>query len=158
MTTLILTFTLLLAATSAQHTDHRDDDLTRRGDAVMGFSHEKTTHHFRLRAGGGEIEITANDARDDESAIAIRGHLRHIARMFADGNFTAPILIHAQNPPGTDVMAARKQTISYVVEPVSAGGRIWITTSDRDALDAIHTFLRFQITDHQTGDPLTIQK
>jgi hypothetical protein len=158
MTTLILTFTTLLVATSAQHTGQHADDVSRRGDAVMGFSHEKTTHHFRLRAGGGEIEITANDAGDEESARAIRGHLRHIATLFAKGDFTAPMLIHARNPPGTDVMAARKQAISYVVDPVPAGARLRISTSDPDAREAIHTFLRFQITDHRTGDPLTIQK
>ena len=158
MTALPLSFILLLAAVSAQHPDHHPSDVRRRGDAVMGFSHAKTTHHFRLRADGGEIEITANDARDEESAGAIRGHLRHVARMFADGNFTAPILIHARHPPGTDVMAARKQAISYLVEPVPAGARLRISTSDPDALEAIHTFLRFQITDHRTGDPLTIQK
>ena len=158
MTTLVLTLTLLLAATAAQHPAHHPDDVTRRGDAVMGFPHDKTTHHFRQRASGGEIEITANDPRNEESAGAIGSHLRHIARMFGDGDFTAPLLIHARNPPGTGVMAARKQAITYVVESVAGGARLRITTGDRDALDAIHEFLRFQITDHRTGDPLTIQK
>lgn len=158
MTTFILTFTLLLAVTSPQHSAHHPDEVTRRGDAVMGFSHAQTTHHFRLRPNGGEIEITANDPRDEESAGAILSHLRHIARMFADGNFTAPLLIHARNPPGTGVMAARKQAIAYQVESVPAGARLRIITSDADTLDAIHAFLRFQITDHRTGDPLTIQQ
>lgn len=158
MTTLLLTFALLLATGPDQHAEHHPDDLTGRGDAVMGFSHDKTTHHFRLRAGGGEIEITATDPRDTDSADAIRGHLRHIARMFSEGNFTAPMLIHAQNPPGTDVMAARTAAITYVVDPIAAGARLRIATSDQEALDAIHAFLRFQITDHRTGDPLTIQK
>jgi hypothetical protein len=157
MTSLVLTFTFLLAANSAQHPDQHADDVTRRGEAVMGFSHEKTTHHFRLRAGGGEIEITATDSRDADSAGAIRNHLRHVAQMFRDGNFTAPMLIHARNPPGTNVMAARKDAIAYVVESVAAGARVRIATSDPEALDAIHAFLRFQITDHRTGDPLTIQ-
>lgn len=158
MTTLILTTTLLIGLTAVQHHGHQTDDVARRGDAVMGFAHDRTTHHFRLRAAGGEIEITANDAGDEESAAAIRGHLRHVARMFADGDFTAPILIHAQNPPGTDVMTARKAAIVYLVETIAGGARLRLTTSDREALDAIHRFLRFQITDHGTGDPLTIQK
>jgi hypothetical protein len=158
MTTLVLTFALLLAAGSAQHPDHQPDDLTRRGDAVMGFAHDKTTHHFRLRPAGGEIEITAIDPGDADSAAAIRGHLRHIAEMFGDGNFTAPMLIHSQNPPGTDVMAARKASISYAVDTIPGGARLRIVTGDESARDAIHTFLRFQITDHRTGDPLTIQK
>ena len=158
MTTLFLTTTLLIGLSAAQHQGHHPDDLTRRGDAVMGFAHERTTHHFRLRASGGEIEITATDPHDEESASAIRGHLRHVARMFADGDFTAPVLIHAQDPPGTDVMSARRAVIAYAVENVPGGARLRITVSDRDALEAVHRFLRFQISDHGTGDPLTIQK
>ena len=151
-----MTLFLLLALLQQPHDHHAD--VNRRGDAVMGFSHEKTTHHFRLRSDGGEIEVTAKDAADAESTAQIRGHLTHIAQMFRDGNFTAPILIHARNPPGTDAMARLKDTIVYRMEPLAAGGRIRITTSDPEALEAIHAFLRFQITDHRTGDPLTIQK
>jgi len=28
---------------------------------VMGFSHEKTTHHFQLYKDGGAIQVTVND-------------------------------------------------------------------------------------------------
>ena len=35
-----------------------------RGDQGMGFSHEKTTHHFDLLADGGAIEIEANGPTD----------------------------------------------------------------------------------------------
>ena len=35
-----------------------------RGDHVMGFSHDKTTHHFLLYANGGEINVASNEAGD----------------------------------------------------------------------------------------------
>ena len=152
-----MTIFLLLALLQQPAHDHHAD-VDRRGDAVMGFSHETTTHHFRLRADGGEIEITANDAADSGTAARIRGHLTHIAEMFGSGDFTAPLLIHAKNPPGVEVMTQLKQTIAYRLESVPSGARVRITTADAQALDAIHAFLRFQITDHRTGDPLTIQK
>jgi hypothetical protein len=158
MTSLALAFAVLLGIAPPQHAPHHPDETIRRGDAVMGFSHEKTTHHFRLRTAGGDIDATAKDANDEESVSQIRGHFQHIARMFGEGNFTAPILIHAQDPPGAAVMAARKGEITYTVEMLPAGARIRITTSDKEALEAIHRFLRFQITDHRTGDPLTIRK
>ena len=148
---------LILLLTLVQSHD-RHAGLERRGDAVMGFSHEKTTHHFRLRETGGEIEVTANDPADAGSAAQIRGHLAHITRMFAEGDFTAPVLIHAKNPPGADVMTRLKERIAYRLEEVPGGARVRITASDSTALEAIHAFLRFQITDHRTGDPLTIQK
>jgi hypothetical protein len=148
---------MLLLLLAQQPHDHHAA-VNRRGDAVMGFSHEKTTHHFRLRPDGGEIEVTANDAADMESAARIRGHLTHIAQMFRDGNFTAPLLIHAKNPPGTDVMMRLKADIGYRLESLPSGARVRITTANAEALEAVHAFLRFQITDHRTGDPLTIQK
>ena len=149
---------LVLLALLQQPAHVHHGEVNRRGDAVMGFSHEKTTHHFRLRPSGGEIEVTANDSADAESAAQIRGHLTHIAQMFGEGNFTAPMLIHSRNPPGTGVMRRLKARIGYRVEPLPGGARVHITTTRVEALEAIHAFLRFQITDHRTGDPLTIQK
>src|SRR6476646_8808735 len=46
-----------------------------RGDQGMGFSHEKTTHHFHLLADGGAIEIQNNAPTDAATREAIRQHL-----------------------------------------------------------------------------------
>src|SRR5258708_3499686 len=88
--------------TADQHQSKHDsmEGMNERGDKVMGFDHLKTTHHFLLKSDGGLIKIEANDANDRESRDQIRAHLRHIAKMFSEGNFSAPMLIHAQNPPG----------------------------------------------------------
>jgi len=120
----------------------------------MGFSHEKTTHHFRLTKAGGAIEVTANDPNDTESRDQIRMHLTHIAGMFASGNFNAPMLIHDQTPPGVPAVKRLKSEIKYEFESIESGGRVKISSSNQQAVDAVHEFLRFQITDHQTGDPL----
>ena len=128
-----------------------------RGDAVMGFDHEKTTHHFSLTPEGGVIAVSANDANDGASRDAIRGHLTHIAKMFSAGDFEAPMLIHGRTPPGVPVMKARKKTIRYAYEETPAGARIAITTADPTSLAAIHDFLRFQIEDHRTGDSIEVK-
>ena len=39
-----------------------------------------------------------------------------------------------------------------------AGGRVDITTSDPAALAAVHDFLKYQITEHQTGDAKTVSR
>ena len=88
---------LWLAQDQAAHDSHHAG-VNERGDQVMGFSHEKTAHHFRLYADGGAIEVEARDANDTASRDQIRSHLQHIAKMFAAGNFSAPMLIHQQNP------------------------------------------------------------
>ena len=87
------------AAHSKTATEHHAK-VDERGDAVMGFDHETTTHHFRLASDGGAIEVTANDASDVESRTAIRSHFTHIAKMFAEGNYQAPMLVHDRVPPG----------------------------------------------------------
>ena len=152
--TKLLGLALLAAGTIAYSQSHHDD-VNRRGDHEMGFSHEKTTHHFRLAKEGGAIEVTANDPNDTESRDQIRQHLTHIAMMFSAGNFNAPMLIHDQTPPGVPVMKRLKSQIKYEFESIASGGRVTISTTNREAIDAVHEFLKFQITDHQTGDPLT---
>src|SRR6266404_9728639 len=56
----------------------RSEDVVKRGEHVMGFSHEATTHHFRLLKDGGEISVTAKDPNDKASIEQIRLHLEHI--------------------------------------------------------------------------------
>lgn len=138
-------------------TEHHEG-VVHSGDEVMGFSHEKTTHHFRLYVDGGAIEAEAKDAKDTASRDQIRMHFGHIATMFAEGNFSAPMLIHAQNPPGTEVMKRLRKGIEYKLEPTEKGGGIRITTKNPEALRAVHEFLRFQIADHQTGDSTEVTK
>ena len=128
-----------------------------RGDTVMGFDHERTTHHFLLSAAGGSIVVTANRAEDNESRDAIRGHLAHIAKMFSEGDFEAPMLVHDRIPPGVATMKEKKATIRWKYEEIENGARIVASTKDPDALSAIHEFLRFQIIDHQTGDPDSVR-
>ncbi len=126
--------------------------VVERGDHVMGFSHEKTAHHFLLYANGGEINVSANEASDKGSIDQIRMHLGHIARMFAAGNFNAPMLIHDTNPPGVPAMTRLKEAIKYEYYETDRGARIRLVTENSQAIDAIHAFLLFQIIDHHTGD------
>ena len=148
--TLILTVMLQIAA--AQH----QADVEKHGDQAMGFPHDKTTHHFRLYSDGGAIEVTANESKDSEDIQAIRSHLEHITAMFADGNFSMPMFIHDQAPPGVQVMKEKRKLISYKYEAMPSGARVRIKTANQDALNAIHEFLRFQIADHHTGDKTKI--
>ena len=138
--------------------DMADEQMNMRGDKVMGFDHTKTTHHFRLQESGGSIEITANSADDAASSEQIRMHLKHIAMMFAEGNFKAPMLIHDQTPPGVPVMQELKSEINYDYEEIDRGAAVRISTKNPDALKAIHDFLRFQIKEHKTGDSLDLPK
>jgi hypothetical protein len=161
--TLALCSVLLLAGSAAPAQEKKDhcsagsdhhSQVNMRADKVMGFDHEKTTHHFLLSAAGGSIAVTANRAEDTASRDAIRGHLTHIATMFSDGDFQAPMLIHDRIPPGVETMKRKKAVIQWQYEPIENGARLVASTKDPEALAAIHDFLRFQIADHKTGDPI----
>jgi hypothetical protein len=142
-------------ATCPMHAQHTAVD--HRGDHVMGFSHEKTKHSFRLLEDGGAVEVRANDAKDAESIAAIRGHLREIAKEFAKSDFAKPRAIHGRQPDGVAVMKELGDAVSYRYEEVERGGRVRIVTRDARGVAAVHAFLRFQIGDHRTGDPGKIE-
>ena len=129
-----------------------------RGDEGMGFSHEKTTHHFLLSPDGGSFVVTANAASDEGSRDSIRMHLKHIAKAFSEGDCAIPMFVHDTVPPGVSTMKRRRETIEYRFEEVPGGARVRLSTRDADALDAIHDFLRFQIADHGTGDAGRIEE
>jgi hypothetical protein len=147
------------AATPTNHEQRQEPSdvhasgVDTRGDHAMGFSHETSTHHFRLLSDGGAIEVTANDPNDKVTRDEIKNHLSHIAQMFANGNFALPMFIHDTVPPGVPVMKSKRASITYVFEPMQSGGRVRITTTDAEAIKAVHQFLTFQIDDHRTGDP-----
>jgi len=131
-------------------------DVDKHGDEAMGFPHDKTTHHFWLYSNGGAIEVIVNDTKDSENMQAIRSHLMKIVMMFSNGEFSVPMFVHGQVPPGVPVMRDKHAELSYTFEELPAGGRVRIKTTNPDALKAVHDFLRFQIEDHHTGDTTEI--
>ena len=148
---------VLSSCVHAQQTpDQHHEGVVQRGDQVMGFSHEKTIHHFRLTPDGGTIEALATNSSDAASREQIRAHLEHIAQMFHNGNFNAPMLIHAQTPPGVPTMKKLRKDIRYDVEDTPNGAQVKVSSQNPKAIAAIHDFLRFQIQDHRTGDPTSI--
>lgn len=164
---ILLTLTLLSAVAvwaQEQHQEHAGEkhdpkmhEMNTRGDKAMGFSHRLTTHHFRLLPTGGYVQVQANKAEDTESRDKIRTHLKDVEKKFAAGDFSAPEFTHGRVPPGVPAMRKLKSEIIYTYEEMERGGRLRITSKDPKALAAVHEFLKFQIEDHKTGDPVTVQ-
>jgi len=127
-------------------------DVEKHGDQAMGFPHDQTTHHFLLGPDGGVIALTANDPADNVNTVAIRTHLSHIATTFGTGDFSQSMFIHDGLPPGVTTMKLLKAKIRYQYQEIASGARVRIESDDPLALAAIHDFLRFQISEHQTGD------
>jgi len=160
---------LILAALAAQHAQmpagmtheahlaqmKKDAELKARGALAMGFDQDKTAHHFLLTADGGIIEVGVSDPLDTTNRDAIRSHLKEIAREFARGDFTRPFATHNEIPAGVKAMQQRSGSIAFRYEDTASGGRVVIRTADRRARTAVQEFLRYQIREHATGDPLS---
>jgi hypothetical protein len=151
-TVLALAATAALAGQSAAPSPAQSAD--HRAEHAMGFDQERTTHHFRIEADGGTIEVTAKDSNDKTSIDQIRMHLRHIAGAFADGDLSLPMFVHDTEPPGIEVMKTRRKTMTFRYAEIEAGAKVMIRTPDAEARAALHEFLRFQIREHKTGDPM----
>lgn len=122
--------------------------LQSRGKGVMGVDQATARHVFESLPDGGRIEL--QEAVDDTAAVTrIRRHLSEIAGAFARGDFTDPGLVHLQTVPGTEVMAAKRGVIGYRVSELPRGGQVRITTTDPDAVAAVHEFLAFQRREHR---------
>ena len=123
--------------------DHRHDS--------FGFSHAESRHSFKIAKDGGAIELTG---ADDATVAKIRGHLREIADAFQKNDFATPAFVHDRTPAGVGAMQRLHDAIVYKYEEMPHGARVRMTTKSQEAVDAIHEFLRFQIVEHRTGDPL----
>src|SRR5207237_2793346 len=118
----------------------KDANLRTRGAAAMGFDQETTVHRFVLKPDGGAIDVRVKRSSDRAGRDQIRAHLQQIAKVFAAGDFAAPLATHGELPPGADTMRERGSTIAYLYEKTSLGGRVRIATNDPAARLAVHDF------------------
>lgn len=131
---------------SANH-DSAFHAMQLRGAHAMRVDQYTSTHHFTDLPDGGRIELERNV--DDSAGIAmIRHHLHMIAQAFGAGDFSTPMFVHMRDVPGTSTMAAKRSVIQYAVSNLPRGGSLRITTTDPEALAAVHRFLAFQRSDH----------
>jgi hypothetical protein len=151
------------AAASEGTQETQSDHVVANGEAKHGaevdsrhdsmvMSHDTTRHSFRLFADGGAIELRAIDPQNAATIASVRAHLHEIASEFTKKDFTTPTFVHGYTPDGVKQMERLHASINYRYEDVDSGARIRMTTSDPEALDAIHDFLRFQVIEHRTSN------
>jgi hypothetical protein len=123
----------------------------------MDFDQDATVHHFRLARDGGSIEIETRRAGDTALRDMVRTHLRTLPKDFAAGDFAKPFATHGETPEGVPDLIRLKDRITYSFETLKQGGRVRIRAATPEALEAVHAFLRYQIREHHTGDPIKIE-
>lgn len=123
-----------------------------RGQVVMGVDQYSSAHVFEDLPDGGRIVLERPDSTDPAGIATIRAHMRAIAGAFARGDFALPGQVHDQVVPGTAVLAARRDRISYRAIERPRGAEVRITTTDSAALSGVRTFLAFQRHDHHAAE------
>ena len=154
-----MTLALLTFLAAGQQTHQHRPGMVHPPDVVMGFDQDKTAHHFLLYEDGGAIDVSVKDEKDTVNLAAIRNHLAGLPARFKAGDFSQPAEVHPDKVvDGSAEMARLSGAIDYRYEETPRGARVLLATKDQAALRAVHAFLRFQITDHKTGDSLEITK
>ena len=136
------------AASKAPQSDTAFADLQERGKMAMGVDQYTSTHHFEATSTGGRIELQ-RDSVDSLGIAQIRAHMKLIQHAFQAGDFSTPAFVHMRNMPGTDVMKAKKDLITYTYADLPRGGEVRIATNDADALAAIKQLMAAQQMDHR---------
>ena len=114
--------------------------MNERGEKGMGFSQTAAAHHFLLNSNGGVIQVEARDSADSTNRNQIRMHLGHIAKAFHSGEFDIPMFVHDTVPPGVPEMKRLRKDIQYSFAETPNGGRVVISSANKEAVEAIHRF------------------
>jgi hypothetical protein len=122
-----------------------------RGQAVMGVDQYASRHVFEDLPDGGRIVLDVDDPADSTGIATVRNHMREIAADFQAGDFSKPMMVHAQVVPGTDRMRALREHLRYEVGDRPRGAEVRIRSDDLAAVAAVHDFLAFQRMDHRAG-------
>ena len=143
----------MVVGCNAANRDTSSDDsafagVQDRGHEAMGVDQYTSEHRFEPLPDGGRIELQ-RDSADRAGVATIRAHMRDIADRFSRGDFSIPGFVHAQEVPGTRVMADRKGQITYQAHDLPGGAEVRIRSTDAAAIAGIHEFLAFQRTDHR---------
>jgi hypothetical protein len=156
--------------------DEASRDIVSRGrsfrhpDSVWLVSHHRQCSRFtwpvRLSTSRHNPDFPARISghrRDGNRARSAHGHLAHQRgstrrRWIQSGQSRDCGAIRSRDAvlPGVPEMKRLRRNIHYSFEETPNGGRVVISSANKGACDAIHRFLRFQIEEHKTGDPLDV--
>ena len=138
------------AGADPEPADSSFNALQQRGQQAMGVDQTTSTHRFDALPDGGRIELQ-RDVDDPAGVATIRAHLQEASAAFAAGDFSTPAFVHMREMPGAADMARLRGRITYEYAPLPRGGQVRITTTDPEAVRAVHAFRAAQRMDHHSG-------
>jgi hypothetical protein len=148
--TIILAALVALAGCAEQgpqQTD-RQAEVAEKGQSVMPFDLEKTTHHFLPTEDGLRQEVVADHADDATQIELVREHLSSEAERFRAGDFGDPAKIHGPDMPGLAELSAGASAITITYSELTDGAALDFRTADPNLVHALHTWAGAQVSDH----------
>lgn len=143
------------SATPSVDPTARQEDVARRGAAVMPFDLDATTHVFVKEAAGGTQRVTAKamigttPAAKAEQIKRVRSHLQTVAAQFVAGNYGAPAAVHGAQMPGLAALeAARPGEVAVRYADVPEGGELRYRSDEPELVTALHAWFDAQVSDH----------
>ncbi len=138
---------VLLAACSTQSHSDRIAEVAKKGESVMPFDLERSTHIFRKQADGGLQQVVSDDGDADQIA-EIRAHLEEEAGRFQNGDFHDPAMIHGDDMAGLHELVQGADQLSIVYSEIENGGQIVYSAEIPELVEALHLWFDQQLSDH----------
>lgn len=126
----------------------RRAEVAERGEDVMGFDLDATTHRFEPVPTGLAQTVVADDPEASDQVALVREHLAHEVARFRAGDYGDPAQVHGDDMAGLAELEAGAAAIAVAYEDTPAGGRITYATDDPALVDALHRWAEAQMTDH----------
>ncbi|MDO0934445.1 aspartate carbamoyltransferase [Streptomyces sp. DG2A-72] len=139
---------VLLIGGPWQDSRDRKETVAERGQSVMPFDLEQTTHHFTPTVMGGVQEVVADQSDDAKQIGLIRTHLRQEAKAFSRGDFGDPAQIHGENMPGLAELEDGYERIEVRYRERPDGATLTYNTEEPALIDALHDWFEAQLSDH----------
>ena len=124
--------------------------MQKRGGMAMGVDQYTSAHKFDITPDGGRIQLQRG-SNDSLGVVQIRAHMKLIQHAFQTGDFSTPVFVHSHDMPGTAVMSRKRSAITYSYADLPLGGEVRLTSSDPEAIAAIHEFMLAQRAEHHAG-------
>lgn len=131
-----------------------ETDLNSRFSKALGTDASKIVQHYYLVKNGGVIEFTAKDPNDSPTISAVQKYLDAQKDLFEKGKTDTDADVHGRVPDGVPTLKKLRNEITFFAVKTDEGAALRMFSVNDQARQAIQDFLKFQINEHKTGDPL----
>ena len=151
-----LLITVMLASAQTAMADPTQE-MNARFSKALGAGLDKVALHFYLVKNGGVIELASKDPNDTGTIEAIRKYLQSQKDLWEKGK--DPVTeVHAKAPESANLMRKLRNDITFYTAKTDTGAVLRMFSINEQARDAIQDYLKFEITEHKTGDSPTIDQ